>query len=207
MTVYKFLRPGAIGPFSGFRWPQPRGSAPGPWVGADAAPVRCRRGVHACRLHDLPWWLAEELWEVDLAGEVVAYPHKVAGPRGRLVGRVEGWTGAARRDYVHACAWRARDRALEGLDARAAERLRACATLEDVQSTARELAEADAQARIALAMAADGAMTAFSELPAMGAYVAAHAARRAGGEAAMAAERRWQAGWLAERLALNAPAG
>lgn len=206
MTAYKFLRAGAIGPFSGFRWPTPGGSAPGPWVDADGGPVRCRRGVHACRMQDLPWWLAEELWEVELAGDVVAYPHKVAGPRGRLVRRVDGWTGAARRDYVHACAWRARDRALEALDAPAAERLRACATLEEMHSIARELAEADSHARIALAMAADGAMTALSELPAMGAYVAAHAARRAGGEAAMAAERRWQARWLAERLALNAPA-
>jgi hypothetical protein len=207
VNAYKFLRPNAIGPFSGFRWPTPRGSAPGPWVDADGAPIRCRRGVHACRLQDLPWWLADELWEVELAGDVVAYPHKVAGRRGRLVRRIDGWTGAARRDYVHACAWRARDRALEALDAPAAERLRATATLEEVQSTARELAEADSHARIALAMAADGATTALSELPAMGAYVAAHAARRAGGEAAMAAERRWQAAWLAERLALNAAAG
>jgi hypothetical protein len=207
VNAYKFLRPGAIGPFSGFRWPTPRGSAPGPWVDADGAPIRCRCGVHACRLQDLPWWLAEELWEVELAGDVVAYPHKVAGHRGRLVRRVDGWTGAARRDYVHACAWRARDRALERLDAPAAERLRASATLEEVHSIALELAEANSHARIGLTIAADGAMTALSELPAMGAYVAAHAARRAGGEAAMAAERRWQAAWLAERLALNAPAG
>ena len=142
MNAYKFLRPGAIGPFSGVRWPTPRGSAPGPWVDADGAPIRCRRGVHACRLQDLPWWLAEELWEAELTGDIVAYPHKVAGPRGRLVRRVDGWTGAARRDYVHACAWRARDRALEALDAPAAERLRACATLEEVLAIARELAEA-----------------------------------------------------------------
>jgi hypothetical protein len=203
VTAYKFLSDGAVGPFSGFRWARPSGSAPGPWVEA-GAPVRCRRGVHACRVDHLPWWLADELWEIELAGEVVAYPHKLAAPRGRLVRRVDGWTAAARRDYVHACAWRARDRAVEAAGAAAAERLARSSTLDELETTARALAGTDPQARIALTMAADGAQAALAELPAMGAYVAAHAARRAGGEAAMDAERRRQAAWLEQRLGLSA---
>lgn len=204
MTAYKFLRSGAVGPFSGFRWPRPRGSAAGPWVEAVGAPVRCRRGVHACHVDHLPWWLADELWELELAGEVVAYPHKLAAPRGRLVRRIDGWTTAARREYVHACAWRSRDRAVEAADAAAAERLAGCATLEALEEAARELAGTVPQGRIALTMAADGAQAAIAELPAMGAYVAARAARHAGGEAAMDAERRWQAAWLVQRLGLSA---
>jgi hypothetical protein len=204
VRAYKFLRAGAIGPFSGFAWPRPAGGAPGPWVEANDPPARCRRGVHACRLDDLPWWLAEELWVVELGGEVVAYAHKVAAPRGRLVRRVDGWTAAARRDYAHECAWRARDRALEALGGPAAERLRSCATLAAVESSARELAGDEPEARIALVMAADGALTAVSGLAATGAYIAAHAARHAAGEGAMHAERRRQAAWLAERLRLSA---
>jgi hypothetical protein len=201
---YKFLRAGAIGPFSGFAWPRPAGGGPGPWVEANRPRARCRRGVHACRIDDLPWWLAEELWEVELGGEVVAYAHKVAAPRGRLVRRVDGWTAAARHDYAYECAWRTRDRALEALRGRAAERLRSCTTLAAVESTARELAGDEPEARIALVMAADGALTAVSELAATGAYIAAHAARHVAGEDAMAAERRWQATRLAERLGLSA---
>jgi hypothetical protein len=197
VIAYKFLRPGAVGPFSGFRWPRP-----GRWVEASGAPQRCRRGVHACRVSDLPWWLAEELWEVELDGEIVAYPHKIAAPRGRLVRRIDGWTPDARRDYVHACAWRARDRAVEAVHGAAAERLAGCTTLEAVQEAGRELAVGDA--RIAVTMAADAAEGALAGLAAMGAYVAAHAARQAGGADAMDAERRWQAAWLAGRLGISA---
>jgi hypothetical protein len=142
------------------------------------------------------------LWEAELDGAIADYAHKVAAPRGRLLRRIEGWTAQVRREFVYACAWRARDRALEALDGDAAARLRGCSTLDAVEITARELADSAPAARIQLTMAADGATTAESELPAMGAYVAAHAARLAGGGAAMDAERRWQAAWLAGRLGL-----
>ena len=44
MLAYKFLRPGAVGPFSGFVWPA------GEWVTAGDAPAPCRTGIHACQL-------------------------------------------------------------------------------------------------------------------------------------------------------------
>jgi hypothetical protein len=205
VRAYKFLAPGAVGVFSGFHWPQPTGGAPGSWVEAGGGTQRCRRGIHACRVSDLPWWLGPELWEAELDGTIVDYAHKVAAPRGRLLRRIEDWTAQVRCEYVHACAWRARARALEAIDGDGARRLRTCTTLDAMQSTARELADSTPSARIALTMAADGAATAIGELPAMGAYVAAHAARVAGGAAAIDAERRWQADWLAERLGLSAP--
>src|SRR5437660_664030 len=62
MIAYKFLRAGRIGPFSRFAWPEP-----GVWVRASASD-RCRRGIHACRMRDLPWWLGQELWEIELDG-------------------------------------------------------------------------------------------------------------------------------------------
>jgi hypothetical protein len=87
VIAYKFLAEGAVSPFAGFRWPA------GEWVDADGADP-CRRGIHACRVQDLPFWLGTELWEIELDGDVVAQQHKVVAPRGRLVRRVDGWDRA-----------------------------------------------------------------------------------------------------------------
>jgi hypothetical protein len=57
-------------------------------------------------------------------------------------------------------------------------------------------------ARIAVTMAGDAAARALVPHPATTAHIAAHAARHAEGAAAMAAERRWQAGWFARELDL-----
>ena len=92
MNAYKFLEDGAVSPFAGFRWPV------GDWVEAASANV-CRLGIHACRVGDLPFWLGPELWEVELAGDVVAHERKVVAPRGRLVRRIEQWDESARRDF------------------------------------------------------------------------------------------------------------
>jgi len=206
LIAYKFLRAGAVGPFSDFRWPVSADGRPGPWV-APGDPALCRRGVHACRVPDLPWWLATELWAVELAGPVATYAHKVSAPRGRLVRRIERWSPDVRREYVQTCAWRARDRALEALDrasgGAATERLAACATLEAVLDVSRPLADAVPAARVSLTMAADGALAALRDMPAMGAYVAAHAAGRIDGREGLAAERSWQGDWLRQRLELE----
>jgi hypothetical protein len=63
VIAYKFLREGPIGPFSGFQWPER-----GVWVRTREDPASCRAGIHACRVRDLPWWLANELWEIELDG-------------------------------------------------------------------------------------------------------------------------------------------
>jgi len=92
VIAYKFLAEGAVSPFAGFRWPV------GEWVDAASADV-CRRGIHACRVGDLPFWLGPELWEIELAGDVVAHSRKVVAPRGRLARRIEEWDAIARRDF------------------------------------------------------------------------------------------------------------
>ena len=131
MIAYKFLRSGRRGPFSGFQWP-----APGVWVQADRHMVACRRGVHGCRIEDLPWWLCNELWEIELDGRVEVDEHKIFAPAGRLRSRVEGWTPACAQEYADACAWRAHKRAAQALTraghASASAELAACATLDDV---------------------------------------------------------------------------
>jgi hypothetical protein len=93
VIAYKFLANGRVGPFTGFRWPVDE------WV--EAADVEtCRRGVHACRIRDLPFWMNEELWEVELDGELSEHERKIVAPRGRLVRRREEWTADFRDTFV-----------------------------------------------------------------------------------------------------------
>jgi hypothetical protein len=202
MIAYKFLRHGRKGPFSEFGWPEP-----GVWVRAGATTDQCRRGIHACRTRDLPWWLADELWEIELEGEPRIEDHKIVAPAGALRSQVEGWTGACAKEYGEACAWRARDRGIEALiGARyvdAAEQLRACATLEQVLDAARRLAGELPDRRIGLTITADGAFRALTAAPATSAYIAAHAALRLDGPPGYAAEREWQSRWLTGRLRLH----
>ena len=202
MIAYKFLRSGRRGPFSGFEWP-----APGVWVHAERHMVACRRGVHGCRIEDLPWWLCDELWEIELDGRVEVDEHKIFAPAGRLRSRVEGWTPACAQEYADACAWRAHKRAAQALTraghASASAELAACATLDDVLLVARQLADSWPDTKISLTIAGDGAFRALTGAPPTSAYIAAHAAARLDGAEGYAAERAWQSRWLAGRLGLR----
>jgi hypothetical protein len=99
METYKFMREGAVSPFSGVRW------AVGEWVeGGPGAPAACRQGVHACRREDLPFWLSRELWEVELAGEIAETEYKLVAERGRLVRRIDRWNRRTFRRFAESCA-------------------------------------------------------------------------------------------------------
>jgi hypothetical protein len=202
VIAYKFLRSGRVGPFSGFQWPEPD-------VRVDTAPevTVCRRGIHACRRSDLPWWLADELWEIELDGPVRVEEHKIIAVAGRLRSRIEAWTPACAQEYADACAWRAQGRAVEALahagHRRAARQLEACATLDDALVAARRLADDIPETRISLTIAGDGAVRALTGAPPTSAYIAAHAAMRVDGPAGYAAERAWQSQWLVDRLGLR----
>jgi hypothetical protein len=202
MLAYKFLRSGRVGPFSHFRWPEP-----GVWVKADERVETCRSGIHACRLQDLPWWLADELWEIELGDPARVDGHKLVATAGRLRSRVEHWTPAAAQEYAEACAWRARGSAVQALrlaaHAPAGEELAACQALDDLLAAARRLAEDLPDTRISLTIAGDGAVRAISGATPTAAYIAAHAAMRVRGRAGYAAERAWQSQWLVRRLGLQ----
>jgi hypothetical protein len=202
MIAYKFLRSGRTGPFSAFPWPEP-----GVWVRAHHGTLACRRGIHACRIRDLPWWLADELWEVELDGSVQVDEHKIVAPAGRLRSHIQEWTPACAREFADACAWRAHARAVEALTRvghrGAADELTACRTLDAVLAVAPRLADATPETRISVTMAGDGAFRALTAAAPTSAYIAAHAALRLHGADGYAAERAWQASWLAERLGLR----
>lgn len=103
--AYKFLRAGGVAPFTAHRWPLPRCDEPGTWV-ETAVVEPCRRGVHACTHEDLPYWLQDELWEIELEGDVRRVGHKLAARRGRLVRRVDAWNAESARAFSLACAER-----------------------------------------------------------------------------------------------------
>ena len=97
MGAYKFLRRGAVGPFSGFRWPVDE------WVGGAEPFAACAGAIHACAAGDLPYWLHEELWRVELGAPVQRHEHKLAGVSGRLVERVTEWNAEQARLFARAC--------------------------------------------------------------------------------------------------------
>jgi hypothetical protein len=103
VIAYKFLDAGAVSPFARFRWPV------GDWIEADGFDP-CRRGIHACRPRDLPFWLGSELWEIELRGDVLSYQRKVVASSGRLVRRLEGWSGELLAELGRSVLARTRER-------------------------------------------------------------------------------------------------
>ena len=93
MIAYKFLGPGATGPFTAFAWPRPDGG-PGAWIEAPIDP--CRSGIHACRRDDLPLWLGRELYLEQMRATIeasgrIAEPDIPAEARDRLLAAFRGW--------------------------------------------------------------------------------------------------------------------
>jgi hypothetical protein len=171
MRAYKCLRPGRVGPFSGYSWPI------GEWIEADGA-MLCMRGVHACRTTDLPFWLTQELWEIELEGQVRQESRKLVADRGRLVQRVEGWNGESAMSFAEDCATRAKDRS-----ERATGKVAAL------------LGE----------LAGDAAANAARGEAALVGFIAARSAEVDGDVDGYMQERLAQARWLAAQLRLDAP--
>jgi hypothetical protein len=80
MRAYKFTAGDAVNAFTRFPWPIPAAGNPDAWVDASDGVAGVRGGVHACHAGDLPYWLGRELWEVELASDVVEAPYKLVAP-------------------------------------------------------------------------------------------------------------------------------
>lgn len=170
VAAFKFLRRGAVGPFSGFRWPVDE------WVSGTEPFSACAGAIHACAADDLPYWLQEELWRVELGGPVQRHEHKLAGASGRLVERVTAWDDGRARRFAAACAEEV-DRISARLDQSSRDE---CAAVRD-----EFLSYAD-----------------FAAAPAL-ATLSSYLCGRVDGEGAADAERARQAAWLAAELGLG----
>ena len=208
MKAYKFLRVGRVGAFSGEPWPEDT------TIEVEVPLAECRNGVHACRAEDLAYWLDDELWEIELEGELVEGPLKLVARRGRLVRPLDAWNDDARREFAWWCLRRAASHAADelrdaGLDDPG---LSAAASAEELSAAAERAVESAQAAGAAtaerLAQYVVDAVVWTNELPPSAvAYVAAHVAdSRSRSEVldAFAAERVLQASWLADRLGLSA---
>jgi hypothetical protein len=127
--------------------------------------------VHACRVDQLPYWVNRELWEIELAGEIVEGTYKLAAQEGRLVRMVDTWDEAAQIELGRACAGRIRELVPPGAGG----------------------PELDA-------LGADLDRLAAAGKAASACYIAAVIAERAGGTEARRAERSLQAAWFAEHV-------
>ena len=204
VLAYKFLDEDGCAPFTKARW------HPGEWIEASRAEP-CHDGVHACRVEHLAYWAAAELWQVELDGTLVEGRHKLAGSRGRLVRRIDGYV-AARDELAEVGAWRARDRTV--VVARSigagelAGRLAAAGTIAELIAVRRDSTD-DRFLRVLAALAVDTASYVPSPREALfvAACSAGHAAAGPAGDqdaydAGYAAERSFQSAWLAARLGL-----
>jgi hypothetical protein len=211
VRAYAFLDPAATDYVSGVRWPVPDERGPGPWLEAGAgAPLR---GYSA---DQLLWWLDQQLWQVELAGEVRETDRSLLGARGRLLALVRAWTPDVAHELTTDCALRLRDRTVAALDAdgreEAAAVLAGAGDLESIADAAASAASGDGGGSLLAGYMADLVRVAsLMPDPARGAAVAARIAAHAhaggdegkpGYEEAYAEERARQAEWLRTRLEL-----
>ena len=158
-TYFKFLKPGGIGPYSGFAWPVPNGK-PGAWVKATGDLEVCHNGVHATTIEHLLDWARDELYVIELGGKIVASANKVVARKGRLLHRVEAWSPEFLSRFAAECVWRACRYAIRALRKagydKEADRLQAAVKAKDLDA-ARDAACAARAAWDAWAAARDAA--------------------------------------------------
>lgn len=189
-TAYKFLAPGAVSPFTRFRWPEA-----GRWVSAPGE--REERWIFACRDRDLPYWLERELWVLELEEPVREERYQLVASRARLVRRLTRWDAELRREYARACAHRARDLALPALPPELRDGVERARGPEEIA----ELVEKASTTSIIASYLEDAARIGARGDGAAASYVTCVLAATLRGDAAgFEAERGWQARWLCEHV-------
>jgi hypothetical protein len=209
---YCFLGEGAVG-LDGCAWPIPVAGAPGAWVAGDHA--------RACLVGELPYWIDDELWIVELTGDIEQTGHLRRGTAGRLLAEVVTWDATTADAFVESALNRIRDVAVAALRdggwPTVAQRLSAI-DARDAGACGRLASEAAVVAGAVDELAADAPLALAETIgflsdvedcrgprAGLAGYCAAHAVGRAGADydAGFAAERARQACWLASRLGLG----
>lgn len=167
---------------------------------ADGELESCRNGIHACRRTDLPGWIDDELWEIELDGPVQDLPSLIVAPRGRLVRRIESWDDALALEFATTCAQRARVEEPAGAPAQAAAFAADAVAL--VQGRRPEMWE-EVPGLPPQSPSATAANLGFVVAHAAGSAAAERSLDPAAYQAAFDNERAWQIDWLTERLGLN----
>jgi hypothetical protein len=101
--------------------------------------------VHAVRTRRLVDWIDDELWLVELGGEVEELEDVLVARRGRLLHRIRAWDEDVAREFGESCIWRARDQAAESLERAGLDRERAALQTANELGSLQALAAAAAQ--------------------------------------------------------------
>jgi hypothetical protein len=94
----------------------PSADAPGSWVEVEPPLAPTSHGVHAVGSAVLLDWLDDELWEIELGGQIIESGAMLVAQRGRLLRRVAAWDGDAARALARSCLPVLRDVACEVLE-------------------------------------------------------------------------------------------
>jgi hypothetical protein len=108
MRAYKVLRDGRS-EFTGWQWPLPDAERPGEWIRADGPIALCVNGIHAASPDQLPHWLGTEIWEIELAGQVVREQDALVASQARLLRRLDAWDEPMRQRFAEMCLRRAHE--------------------------------------------------------------------------------------------------
>jgi hypothetical protein len=163
---------------------------PGEWMPEIEGELKpCRNGYHVVTLEQLPNWLGERIFEVEVGKEILPDDDKSVVRTCRLTRECTGWNERTARLFACDCA----EHVLSLYEAKYPDDDRPRKAIE----VARRYAEGTAT-REELAAARDAAREA--------AWAAAGAARDAAEAARDAAEAAWEAAWAAEGAAAGAAA-
>ncbi len=196
MKYYKVLDKDGCSCYGGnIKWSLPKRSEDGTWTPGEWMPEiegelkPCRNGYHVVTLEQLPNWLGERIFEVEVGKEILPDDDKSVVRTCRLTRECAGWNERTARLFACDCA----EHVLSLYEAKYPDDRRPRKAIE----VARRYAEGTAT-REELAAARDAAREA--------AWAAAGAAREAAWAARDAAEAAWEAAWAAEGAAAGAAA-
>jgi hypothetical protein len=111
MHAFRFLAKGAMSVSSQIAWSKPQRGRPGEWLGRGTEGTR--RGVLAHRVDDLPYWVHDELYRVELRGPIEELSTGILARELRLCAQIDEWTEATRFDFGHDCIVQLQQRAAD----------------------------------------------------------------------------------------------
>ena len=104
-TPLKFTAPRGVAYAGRGSWHLPQGDQPGEWMrDYKTKPILCERGYHWCEARHAIHHLHAECWLIEPRGETVRGDDKCVSQGGRLLRRVETWTGRTARLFAADCA-------------------------------------------------------------------------------------------------------
>ena len=89
MVVFKALKDG-VSPIQRYPWPLPTDGQPGAWVDTVGKPALCANGVHGYLDRKKAESAGNQVFEMEIEGDIVKDHEKAAGQRGRLIRQLSG---------------------------------------------------------------------------------------------------------------------